>query len=142
MELAFDTVQESVVKFRDRVLKRNRWNPAKGATLKTFFIGFCLFIFPNFYRSWLVSWHNPANSDTRDPVLDPLPLPTDPESRTEEVALARALLADVQDKVDEVTLGVLRLRVERYTFKEIGEILGISEARAKTLAHRYRPQHG
>lgn len=50
--LATDTVVAALDAFLERVLKRNRWDPNKGASLKTFFIGQCCFQFSNAYRSW------------------------------------------------------------------------------------------
>jgi hypothetical protein len=50
--LATDTVLVALDKFRTEVLMRHRWDPTKGATLKTFFIGQCLFRFANVYLSW------------------------------------------------------------------------------------------
>jgi len=53
--LATDTVVAALVAFLENVLKQKKWDPAKGATLKTFFIGQCCFQFSNAYRSW---WRN------------------------------------------------------------------------------------
>jgi hypothetical protein len=45
-------VTESIFVFRRDVLIPGRWNAAKGATLKTYFIGQCLLQYPNAYREW------------------------------------------------------------------------------------------
>jgi hypothetical protein len=50
--LANETVVRAIVAFRTKVLVPGRWRPAKGASLKTFFVGQCLFQFPNVYRKW------------------------------------------------------------------------------------------
>ena len=50
--LATDTVIAALDAFLERVLKTNTWNPNRGASLKTFFIGQCCFQFSNVYRSW------------------------------------------------------------------------------------------
>lgn len=52
-ELAGETVAVALKKFRDTVLARGKWDPNKGASLRTFFIGQCLIRFPNIYRHWL-----------------------------------------------------------------------------------------
>jgi hypothetical protein len=52
-ELAGETVAKSLHYFRENVLLRNSWNPARGASIKSFFVGQCLFRFPNIYRAWL-----------------------------------------------------------------------------------------
>ncbi len=51
-DLAGATLVIAVEKFRDTVLATGHWKPDGGASLKTFFIGQCLFRFPNPYRSW------------------------------------------------------------------------------------------
>lgn len=46
-ELACETVAASLVYFRDRVLVPRSWDPARGASLKTFFVGACVLVFAN-----------------------------------------------------------------------------------------------
>jgi DNA-directed RNA polymerase specialized sigma24 family protein len=50
--LVSDTVVAALDTFLERVLKQNRWDPNRGASLKTFFVGQCKFQFPNALRSW------------------------------------------------------------------------------------------
>ncbi|MDQ1684133.1 MAG: hypothetical protein QOC82_870 [Frankiaceae bacterium] len=50
--LVSDTVVAALAAFLQRVLKKNKWDPTRGASLKTFFIGQCKFQFPNALRSW------------------------------------------------------------------------------------------
>ena len=52
VELANETVAKALHHFRVDVLMKRRWDPTKGATLRTFFIGQCLIRFPNIYRRW------------------------------------------------------------------------------------------
>ncbi len=52
-ELTYDTVGIAISRFRDKVLVPNKWDPMKGASLKTFFIGQCLFQFALLHREWL-----------------------------------------------------------------------------------------
>ena len=52
-EIATETVAEAIVHFRDDVLVRGVWDPAKGAALKTFFIGQCMKRYANVARRWL-----------------------------------------------------------------------------------------
>lgn len=52
-DLAGMTVVLALQYFKDKVLKVNKWDPAKGASLRTFFIGQCLFQFLNVYKAWL-----------------------------------------------------------------------------------------
>ena len=51
--LANYTVALALNYFRRKVLMKGRWDPTKGASLRTFFIGQCIFQFPNIYRDFL-----------------------------------------------------------------------------------------
>jgi hypothetical protein len=51
-ELALETVAVALKEFRERALVRRLWSPDGGASLKTYFIGTCLFVFPNVFRTW------------------------------------------------------------------------------------------
>jgi DNA-directed RNA polymerase specialized sigma24 family protein len=51
-ELTGETVAKALVHFRTDVLLRGRWVSNRGATLRTFFVGQCLFRFANVYRAW------------------------------------------------------------------------------------------
>ena len=43
--------------FLEDVLKKNKWDPNRGASLKTFFIGQCKFQFRNVYKAWYRAEH-------------------------------------------------------------------------------------
>lgn len=60
--LAGETVAHALLFFRNHVLIPGRWDVAKGATLKTFFVGACIHHFPNVY----------ARSDGSMPLLHAL----------------------------------------------------------------------
>ena len=50
-DLATDTVVAALPSFLD-VLKQNRWDPSRGASLKTYFLGKCKWEFLNVYKKW------------------------------------------------------------------------------------------
>lgn len=75
-ELAGETVAVALEKFRDTVLARGKWDPNRGASLRTFFIGQCLIRFPNVYRRWLTE--NRARAKDRE-VISLENLPQGPE---------------------------------------------------------------
>ena len=52
--LANYTVAMALRYFRTKVLMKRRWDPTKGASIRTFFVGQCIFQFPNIYREWLL----------------------------------------------------------------------------------------
>lgn len=51
-ELASETVAEGIAYFRDKVLIPRHWDPRRGASLRTFFVGACILCFAKVYRGW------------------------------------------------------------------------------------------
>lgn len=51
-EVAMETVAYALGNFRTYVLLPGRWDPDRGASIRTYFIGQCLIQFPNVYRRW------------------------------------------------------------------------------------------
>lgn len=51
--LVNETVAVALKHFRDDVLIPGVWDPTKGASITTFFVGQCLMRFPDLYRPWL-----------------------------------------------------------------------------------------
>ncbi len=62
-EIADETVALAIVAFREKVLIPRKWTPTKHATLNTYFIGQCLFQFPEVYRVWANHTHGPATQN-------------------------------------------------------------------------------
>ncbi|GAB3608337.1 Fis family transcriptional regulator [Humibacter ginsengiterrae] len=65
VELAQLCVADALASFRTSVLLPNKWDPAKGASIRTYFIGHCLLRFANVYRRWHsetieTGWINPG----------------------------------------------------------------------------------
>jgi DNA-directed RNA polymerase specialized sigma24 family protein len=66
-ELAMETVATALENFRTYVLIPGKWDPAKGASIRTYFIGQCLIQFSNIYRRWYretferMPWEHLAN---------------------------------------------------------------------------------
>jgi hypothetical protein len=51
-ELAGESVARALDPFREKVLIAGRWDPRKGASLKTFFVGQCLIQFVQVAKAW------------------------------------------------------------------------------------------
>ena len=66
--MAGEVVAVSLAHFRDDVLVPGQWDPARGASLTTFFVGQCVLRFPNIYRAWLVQL--PSYRLDEEAVLD------------------------------------------------------------------------
>lgn len=50
--VAGETVADAIRRFRDEVLVPGVWDPNRGASLRTFFIGQCMRRYPNAYQRW------------------------------------------------------------------------------------------
>lgn len=125
-DLAMDTVAEAIKAFRTEVLMRHRWDPSRGASLRTFFIGQCIFRFRNIYRN-----HRRALERDFDLVVDDLG------------ALDRGAPSPEKQVVDmieaeEALMGITDPRVRRaivmtargHTQQQIADELGVT---AKTV---------
>ncbi|MGH3975169.1 MAG: hypothetical protein ACRDS9_17845, partial [Pseudonocardiaceae bacterium] len=122
--LANETVALAVHNFRRQALIEGKWTPHGGASLKTYFIGACIFAFPNVYRKWLndrVALPRLASSE--DDVIDRSSPPQDPG----EMAVTRLHIQEAFNNIpDHRTKCAVLLQEMGYTYTEIGEILQIS----------------
>lgn len=137
-DIATETVAESIVTFRDHVLVPGRWDPAKGASLRTFFIGQCILRYPNIARRFLTQYQN------RAPLLT--------EQQTLHAALDTGAISGVEDDairtvtVQNILKGVTNPKAARalamdacgYSNTEIATDLGISRDAASSLLKRAR----
>lgn len=133
-ELALETVAKAIDSFRRTVLIPAKWDPKRGASLKTFFIGHCLFCFPNLYRSWL------AQERCRPHVLDdpeaPLRSPS-PHAGPEGRYIEAETLAELLDAVeDPTTREIVQLKADGYSNDDIAELCNLSIASVKSRLHR------
>ena len=66
-ELAGESVARALDPFREKVLLAGRWDPRKGAALKTFFVGQCLIQFVDVAKAWERNEFRPSNVRRLDP---------------------------------------------------------------------------
>ena len=69
-ELSSETVARAVDFFREKVLRAGAWDHTRGATIKTYFVGACLFQFPNVYQIWQTErrhWNSRPSVSIDDP---------------------------------------------------------------------------
>ena len=70
LELAGETNASALSYFRTKVLVPRVWNPTRGASISTFFVGACVLHFPNVYRRWLrEAGRDQLHPTERDPAL-------------------------------------------------------------------------
>lgn len=132
--LASDTIMDALKAFLEKVLKRNRWDPAKGASLKTFFIGQCVLRFPNVYRGWgrERARHLPTESLDR---LTNTPAEGDPAGEVLAWEQRAELLASLTTKTARAAA---QLREQGYTYAEIAEQLALADEKAVENVFTYQ----
>jgi DNA-directed RNA polymerase specialized sigma24 family protein len=130
LDLAGETVAVSLAAFREKVLIPGKWDATRGATLKTFFVGQCVYQFPNVYRRWA--------RETSSAVPDPAEVvetSVTPQITT-MIHLQRTLAAmppeDVRHLLILVEMG--------HSAAEIAELTGASKRSVESRLYRHRTQ--
>jgi DNA-directed RNA polymerase specialized sigma24 family protein len=140
-QLTNDTVAAAIRSFR-RVLMRGGWSPSGGASLHTFFIGQCLYVFPGIYRRWQRENRHMLEVPLDDaaPILqraDPSPT-ADPANLLEiRAEVLEALLHAVRN---DRARSVLILRAEGYSNREIADLFDETEKAIEGVFYRHRQQ--
>lgn len=140
-DLAGATLVIAVEKFRDTVLATGRWNPNGGASLKTFFIGQCLFRFPNPYRSW----HTTVTTRQQHEVQDDLASwkQTTPATRSpEHDVVQRDDIARGLAALDDRTRDTLLLLEQGYDQTEVATRMGTTRKAVEMIVRRHRARLG
>lgn len=131
VEIAGETVAEALVFFRDSVLIPGKWDPTKGASLKTFFVGACKLRFPGVYRRWEKE-RRPisAISEDVDTVVD--------QNACRGPDFPVLLRQGLDAIPDDIVRQGLVLEAGGYTRAEIAEVLECSEKTVENHILRYQ----
>ncbi|MBL8777068.1 MAG: hypothetical protein JNK12_14085 [Acidimicrobiales bacterium] len=146
--LAKETVTIALRHFRDSVLIPGRWDPGRGASLSTFFIGQCLVRFPNVWRRWLPEakrLHDDAalrlDQDVAE-LSDELVRSSYLSQSPEATVLLRLHAREMLNSLDPTTSAVVFCRAQNYSWQEIATLTGLSVSAAKSRWHRLqREEH-
>lgn len=133
-ELAQEILIFGIRHFRRYCLKERQWNPAKGASMNTYFVGGCIGEFSNAYDSWLR--HRGGD----------VPTPADPQILAEygdrneldpadEIVYAEAIISVFESLTGEEQ-EIISLYRSGYSHEEIADILGLTSREA--VAERVR----
>lgn len=131
VDLAGETVAVSLAAFRDKVLIPGKWDPTRGASLRTFFIGQCVYQFPNIYRHWCREALTPA----MPAVMGMMETSSTPRMET-MIDLKREFLALPSNDVRHL----LVLREMGYSAEEVAKRTGTSKRSVESRLHRHRAQ--
>ena len=125
-DLAVETVADALGRFRDRVLAVGRWDPRRGTSLATFWIGYCILRFPDVYRRWLTAqsrWHRALQNADGDRTYRFRPTLGDP---VEQVVLDEEVVEALACIAVETTRQILQLKAAGYSHEEIADLVGCS----------------
>lgn len=132
--LAGEVVAESLNRFRDEVLVPQRWDPKRGASLTTFFVGQCVLRFPNIYRTWL------AQVPDRQTLSDSLLLERSGHERVEDDVILDLTATQTLRAIPSVEAREAFVLVALgYRQREVAERMGTTEkAVERMLAYARR----
>lgn len=136
VQLASDTVGDAIVNFRDNVLARGQWDPSRGASLATFFIGNCLLRFVNHYRKWRATTMRERVQED----VEPEPRASDdPAAIVVEDERLREILSPLTDPHNRA---ILLLDADGHGVEEIAVLLDMTYKQVETRLYRSRRQLG
>jgi|HubBroStandDraft_1064217.scaffolds.fasta_scaffold04345_4 hypothetical protein len=144
--LATLTVAKAINVFRDRVLRQDAWDPTRGATIKTFFMGLVIQQFPNHYNSWcderMRSLARPGREALEDaPELAAIQADR-PDSDPARTAISRVHLIQVlRDMPEDLRVACL-LILEGHSIKDAAGAIGKTGDALSEQLRRYRNGRG
>ena len=134
--MAGEVITVALAHFRTDVLLPGRWDPARGASLTTFFVGQCILRFPNIYRSWLaqVPEYTLDEATARDERRNPVDSVEDDVIRDRMTAEALRLVRSDDARRALVLVGY------GYTQPQIARRLGKTEKAVERMLDYARKQ--
>ena len=146
LDLTTITIAKAINVFRDKVLRPGTWDPARGATIKSFFMGSVIQQFPNYYNSWyderlrnlaLLVRHSLEES----PDLA-VAKPSGPVSDPARTAIDRHYLVQVlRDMPEDLRIACLLL-YEGHSIKDAATAIGKTGDALSEQLRRYRHGRG
>lgn len=134
-EISGEIVAEAIAGFRNDVLIPSTWDPTKGASLRTYFIGNCKLRFANVYRRWVAEAQRVPLDVDEGKIRAELEHQRAPRVPTEVAAelhrQQRLLQGDTIERLNA-------LGVAGYTNAEIAAIDGKTEGAINARLHRAR----
>lgn len=134
-EIAMDIVIVAIVKFRDDVLLRGRYDPQKGASLSTFYIGQCLFQYDN----QMAKWENHETSTLRisDYDVEMSMFDVDRTVGTEDDAIRTVMVQMIlRGASNDMAARVLAMSAMDYSMDDIARSVGKSLNAVKGILKR------
>ena len=126
LSLAGMVVTVALNAFRDDVLVPGRWDPSRGASLRTFFIGQCVLRFPNEYRRWKPSFETAPIEGSSEHLTQPAASPS-------TIAALRLAWASMPPAAVGAMLGMVEMG---YSHEEIANMIGVTKRSVDSKLYR------
>ena len=143
LEVAVETSGRALKHFIEEVLKRRLWDPRRGASLKTFFVGSCVLQFPNVYEVWRTEQRPWRAVEIIEPgteeAIAPLRRGGDWSDPTAEDVIRSQLTQEMLGSIkDRRTRTAAEMVMRGYPFAEAGAAAGLSAAAVEGRLYRLR----
>ena len=141
VEIANLTIAYALKYLREKVLIPGKWDPAYGATIKTYFIGTCTLQFPNQFVSVMTGqlrWDRTHSPQAQADAVAQLRMPSSAEHDPERAAVIRRTIIEVMGTMDHELRTAALLISRGHTYAEAAEELGISAAALSERFRRFR----
>lgn len=143
-ELSSETVARALNFFREKVLRAGTWDHTRGATINTYFVGACLFQFPNVYQAWQAEqrrWNSRPAVSIDDPdalgLLHQVPGDGDTERRAIARNQLQEVMAELASKYPDLH-EVVMMQLDGYTDAQAAQRLGVTSRAVEGRWHRFR----
>lgn len=136
-ELATMTVALALPRFKQRALIDGGWTHQGGASLPTYFMGACLYVFPNEFRRWRAQrsrWNRQDRNETFTREVDHAQT-----SNPAILAVGNLQVADHLHRISPREAAIVAMKIDGYTLEEIAQTLGEASVRAvEGVLYRWR----
>ncbi|WP_370084280.1 RNA polymerase sigma factor [Streptacidiphilus sp. MAP12-16] len=139
-QLAHDAVVAGLALFHRRALHEGLWNPALGASLRSFFVGAVVLAFKDTFKRWARDYAHLARerlTDEGDDIDRWLSLIATSTTLEAEV-VGRDTITSYLATLDETNRSIVELRLNGVPPGEIAAQLAIPAARVRTRLYRLR----
>lgn len=144
LQLALETVAEALTFFRRYVLLGRRWSFDGGASLTTYFVGSCLFAFPNVFRRWQGEQRRWRQATAMEMLNCPegRTLASQPGADPADLVAGRDAVVSELSAMPPETRAAAALVIDGATFAEAADQLGTTERGIEGRLYRYRTARG
>jgi hypothetical protein len=140
-EIAIETVACALRYFMDDVLKKGQWDPCRGTSLKTYFVGACLLQFPNVFGRWARDQHRWERIHDRESSVEEATPSQDVQwaDPTGDAAVQSCTAAEALKNIaDPRTREAARQVMLGANLAEAGEAVGLTAAAVEGRLYRRR----